>query len=272
MAYLFVPVIAALMLVAPAAAQTRADWHGAQPVTVEFLPGWRTAPDRHMAGIRVVLAPGWKTYWRAPGDNGIPPVIDTAGSSNLSAARLHFPRPEVHVIAGMKTIGYADQVVFPLELAVPQPAEDIALDLVLDFGVCEHVCIPVTARLNAVLPAAAARPDPRIAAALASRPADARRAGLASASCRLDSRGGEHRLAAVLEMPPLPGDAEFIVFEPANPDIWVGEATTRRDGGILSASAPLRVPRGRALALDRSALVITVLGNDSAVELRGCTD
>ena len=45
------------------------------PVAVEVLQGWELADGRRVAALRLILADGWKTYWRAPGDSGIPPPV-----------------------------------------------------------------------------------------------------------------------------------------------------------------------------------------------------
>ena len=78
---------------------------------VEVLPGWRAANGDHIAGLRITLAPGWKTYWRAPGDAGIPPIFSFTGSQNIQAVAPHWPVPEVFDSNGVQTIGYHDGVV-----------------------------------------------------------------------------------------------------------------------------------------------------------------
>ena len=55
-----------LALGAAAPAQTAEDI-----VRLEILPGWETDTGTRMVGLRLVLAPGWKTYWRAPGNSGM---------------------------------------------------------------------------------------------------------------------------------------------------------------------------------------------------------
>ena len=67
------------------------------------------------AGIEIVLPPGWKTYWRQPMGNGIPPQFDWSGSKNVAQVQLHWPSPEVFETYGMKSAGYEGQVVFPVQ-------------------------------------------------------------------------------------------------------------------------------------------------------------
>jgi DsbC/DsbD-like thiol-disulfide interchange protein len=70
----------------------------------------------HMAAVELQLAPGWKTYWRSPGDAGIPPSFDWSGSENVKSVRLHWPAPEVFEANGMQTIGYHERLVLPVEI------------------------------------------------------------------------------------------------------------------------------------------------------------
>ena len=46
---------------------------------VALIAGWRQADGSRLAGIEIRLAPGWHTYWRAPGSAGIPPTFDWSG-------------------------------------------------------------------------------------------------------------------------------------------------------------------------------------------------
>ena len=45
------------------------------------------------AGVEIRLKEGWKTYWRYPGDSGVPPVLDFSKSQNLKAVTVRYPAP-----------------------------------------------------------------------------------------------------------------------------------------------------------------------------------
>lgn len=259
--------IAALFLAlsaAAAAAQSVAD-----VVRLELLTGWRQADGTHMAGLRIALAPGWKTYWRAPGEAGIPPSFDWSGSANLAGAQAHFPAPEIFTLNGIRSIGYRDGVVLPLALRPREAGEAIALSGTVELGVCESVCIPFEARIEASLPAGTGTGAAEIRAALAEAPLSAAEAGVRGVSCRVEPIRDGLRLTATVEMPAL-GRDEAAVIEAGDPSIWVSEVETRRQGGALRAAADLVPPQGTPFALDRSSLRITVLGGGRAAELRGC--
>ncbi|MDO5529308.1 MAG: hypothetical protein Q4F71_07880, partial [Paracoccus sp. (in: a-proteobacteria)] len=51
--------------------------------SARLLPGWVDADGRRITALELVLAPGWKTYWRSPGDAGIPPSFDWRGAEEV---------------------------------------------------------------------------------------------------------------------------------------------------------------------------------------------
>ena len=63
-------------------------------IQLSVIEGYRTSRGTHMAALKIQLQPGWKTYWRAPGDGGIPPQFDWSGSKNIKGVQFHWPRPK----------------------------------------------------------------------------------------------------------------------------------------------------------------------------------
>ena len=259
---------AILALCAGAMAGPAGAWSVEDVLQAQVLPGWRTAEGTHMAALHLTLAEGWKTYWRAPGENGVPPRFDWEGSENLDGVEMHWPRPTVFDTGGLRTIGFAHELVLPMEVTLRDAAAAARLVARVDLGVCETVCVPVTVEVAAALPVAAGG-DPRIDAALADRPAPAGAAGLRSAQCAVAPLEDGLRLTATLEMPSL-GAGELAVIELHDESVWVSEAVSRRAGDRLTAEADLVAMDGGAVALDRAALRITVLAEGRAVELVGC--
>lgn len=258
------PALLACLALLGAAAPAGAESPPENLVRAELLGGWRTAEGVQMAGLRLVLAPGWKTYWRAPGDAGIPPAADWTGSDNLAAVRLHFPRPEVFEVSGLRTLGYARDVVLPIEITPADPTRPVALEGEIALGVCAEICVPVTLRLSAPLPMPGG-PDGAITAALAARPdpvAPGRR-------CQVEPLNDGLRLTAVIDHPPI-GPAEVAVIETDDPRVWVSEAMVTREGGALTVTADLVPPEARPFALDRGKVTITLIAGPAAVEIRGC--
>lgn len=138
------------------------------PVTAEILPGWVKPDGTRVAAIRFALAPGWKTYWRAPGDAGIPPHFDWTGSDNLRGVGITWPAPQVFREGGVLTIGYKDELVLPVTLAPGDAGQPMRLEGTLDIGVCSDICVPQRLQVAALLDHAQRTPSP-IAAALAAR-------------------------------------------------------------------------------------------------------
>jgi DsbC/DsbD-like thiol-disulfide interchange protein len=252
---------ACLLLALPVQAEMPPD----DLARLEVLPGWRTGEGRHMAALRVTLAPGWKTYWRAPGAAGLPPLLDLSDSTGVTAAEPRWPVPEVFHFGGMRSIGYHDAVTIPLDLTLSGGPARLAGEI--EIGVCDEICVPVRLPFALDLPAAGDR-DPVIAAALVDRPMTAEEAR-AEATCAMASDGEGLALTVRLSMPPL-GSDEAVVIEAADPGLWISEAAARREGAVLTATADALSRDGGAFALDRSGLRITVLAEGRAVDIQGC--
>ena len=133
------------------------------------------------AGLEIRLAPGWHTYWRSPGDAGIPPSIDWAGSDNLAHAEIAWPAPQRWSLQGFETAGYENHVVLPIALTLAQPGRPVVLHAAVDYAACANICVPYSAKLELSLPAGAATPAPQaalIAAASARVPQSLGAAGI----------------------------------------------------------------------------------------------
>lgn len=261
--HMLAPLAAVVALAGPATAQSLGDI-----LSAEILPGWKTENGTHMTALRLRLANGWKTYWRSPGDAGIPPEFDWQGSENLQGVRLHWPAPEVFSFGGMQTVGYGRELVLPIEVWPQQAGQPVRLEGSVHLGVCRDICVPAQLDLAGLL-VAPGQADPAIRAALGARPQTAREAGVKRHACQLDASSQGLSLTAVLEMPRL-GRNEVVMVETADSRIWVSEAETRRQGGRLEARVDLVPPARAPFALDRSGLTITVLADGRAVEISGC--
>ncbi len=237
--------------------------------SIEILPGWRNADGEHIAGLRITLEPGWKTYWRAPGDAGIPPQFSFAGSDNITAVAPHFPVPDIFNQNGLRSLGYENSIVFPLTIFSNDPDAPIQISGQIDIGVCEDVCIPITLDFDALLPIIGAR-DTSITAALIDRPLSQEEANVDTVICTIDPISDGLRVTAAIDVPTT-GANEIVVMEAADPNIWVSEADVIREGNNLRATVDMVHTSGTAFALDRSSVRITVLGADQAIDIQGCT-
>ncbi|MBO6896195.1 MAG: hypothetical protein JJ868_02375 [Shimia sp.] len=262
--------LALAALMAPALMPTAATAQSFdQVVQAEVLPGWRDAEGTHMAAVKITLNPGWKTYWRAPGDAGIPPQITWNGSRNMGSVALEWPTPEVFNQNGMRSIGYSDELVLPVRIAPKDAGKPVRLKATLDIGVCRDICVPQRLKVKAELPPSGAR-DAEITAALVDQPLTAREAGVGKVTCKLSPTSDGVALTATIHMPSA-GGAEVAVVETADPHVWVAEGTTKRQGGALVAETEMMHVDASSFMVNRSDLRFTVLGTNHAVDIIGCS-
>ncbi|EKV28884.1 Cytochrome c-type biogenesis protein DsbD, protein-disulfide reductase [Caenispirillum salinarum AK4] len=111
------------------------------------------------AGLDIRLDNGWKTYWRSPGDAGIPPAMDWTGSENVAAVAVRWPVPRRFSTLGIETLGYKNEVVLPLDVKPERPGEPVLLRGRIDLLVCSDICVPASHTVRLDLPAGAATAD-----------------------------------------------------------------------------------------------------------------
>jgi DsbC/DsbD-like thiol-disulfide interchange protein len=238
-------------------------------VTAELRPGWRTASGTIMAALHLRLAPNWITYWRHPGESGIVPQVDLSGSTNLGAARIHWPAPKLFTKAGFLSIGYSDEVILPLELTAQHPDRAISLNATVNIGVCDDVCIPVDLHLNAVLDGRG-RPDRTIARALDSRPATAQSAGLSAVHCDLQPAAKGLHLSAHWTIPQRAGQ-EYILLELPGSAWRVQSLPSERSGTTLIGRAMLRGKQGQTGGIERGNIRMTLITTNGTYVHEGCS-
>jgi DsbC/DsbD-like thiol-disulfide interchange protein len=109
------------------------------------------ADKAYLAGVEITLAEGWKTYWRMPGDAGVPPTFDWTGSANVATIKVLYPAPSRIYEAGAEILGYKGSVLFPVEVVPEYASQPLALALTIEFGVCREICIPAEAKMSLTL-------------------------------------------------------------------------------------------------------------------------
>lgn len=259
-----------LALASPLAAQEPPTPLSTSPLptgllAAEVLDGWRTPEGGRMAALKISLEPGWKTYWRVPGDAGVPPVFDFSGSDNLADLQVVWPAPEVFEVNGMRAVGYSEEMVLPLAITPQDPSRPVDLTAMLDLGICHEICVPVQLSLDATL-SGAGGPDAEITAALRAEPAP--RPGLAR--CTLEPIRDGVRVHAAITLPEAAN--EVALFELRSTPMWVSDSVMQRQGGELLAAAEFVPDSGRPFDLDRDDLRITVLSAAGAIEIDGCAE
>lgn len=233
---------------------------------LSLLKGWRENDGTRIAAVRITLAQGWHTYWRAPGDAGIPPRFDWTGSNNVERVDVHWPVPSVYSQNGMRYVGYEGEVILPIEIK-PTQSGDIDLEGVVEFGVCDDICMPMRAEFSISIAEEDGRKStaPMIAAALRDRPKK-----LGGVTCSAAPIDDGMTLSATMRVPAL-GAHEVAVIEHPDRNVWVSEAMLARDGRTLTATSELVPPEAAPFMIDRSQLTFTVIGDGTAYEAQGCS-
>ncbi|MDF0603403.1 protein-disulfide reductase DsbD family protein [Psychromarinibacter sp. C21-152] len=163
-------------------------------VTARLISAQDGVPDKGRtlsAALDLQLGDGWKTYWRSPGEVGIPPTLDWAGSENVADAEFLWPAPERFSAFGIENFGYHDEVVFPLRIELARPGEAARLQAKVSLLVCSDICVPQDFDLSLELPAGSGIDQPaadRIAGFLALVPAEGDGIGVEQALVHLDDK------------------------------------------------------------------------------------
>lgn len=130
------------------------DWNTGVSVATRLESAQSAVGDgRVSAALHMTLEPGWKTYWRVPGDSGLAPMFDWSGSKNVQSIELLWPTPRAFDELGERFYGYKGDIRWPLRVVAQDPDQAIDLSLKLDFGVCSDVCIPTSIRSSLRIPA-----------------------------------------------------------------------------------------------------------------------
>jgi len=144
----------AAIFAAPVHAADESPWSEDIRSAVRLIAGSNKNTDASLrAGIEIKLQPGWKTYWRYPGDSGVPPQFDFSGSENLKAAKVLYPTPHRFTDETGQSLGYKDKVIFPLAISAQQPGKPVRLRLKADYTVCEKLCVPAEGHAELLLAA-----------------------------------------------------------------------------------------------------------------------
>jgi DsbC/DsbD-like thiol-disulfide interchange protein len=149
-----------------ARAQDSSPWVKDGHSAVRLLAGSRSGAVL-LGGIAIQLQPGWHTYWRNPGDSGVPPRIDFGKSENIEAVTILWPAPiKFEDGAGGISLGYQKQVVLPLRIVAKNADKPVTLRADINYAVCEKICIPVEASAELAFTSVASTEDTALSAAL----------------------------------------------------------------------------------------------------------
>jgi suppressor for copper-sensitivity B len=257
--------VVAVLLAWPAAAAI-SDWSGGAKARMRLIAAGVGDDGKLNAAIEILLPPGWKTYWRFPGDAGIAPIIDFSASRNIGKPDVAFPLPRRFNDGFSITNVYTDRVVLPVTAQVADPKSAIDLAVSVDLGVCETVCIPDHVEARLLVPVG--KTDP-VAAKMV---ADARAAlpgppqpGVLAVDAVTRTGGPDKRpVYQVAITAPDAGKATVFVEAPSD---WFPDTPTVVTAAGNKATFSLNVDRLTAKTpLDGASFRVTIAAGGKAVE------
>lgn len=205
-------------------------WTEGQHARARLVPGGAEGEAR-LVGLVVRLDPGFKTYWRHPGESGLPPSFDWSGSTNLKGAEVLWPAPSRFEDGGGVAYGYKGEVTVPIRVLAADPTRPVALKLAFAYGACDSICVPEKADL--ALDAGAEAADPAVREALPRVPARKQLgAGDDIAILGLVPGPRPQTFAVAVRVPPGPDPRLFVEA----PEGWF--ALARAKAGPPSPGAP----------------------------------
>ena len=259
----------AALLVSALAVEARAEdaspWQKDAHSQVRLLAGSRSGAVL-LGGVAFRLQPGWKTYWRTPGDSGVPPRFDFSKSENVEAVTVLWPAPQKFDDgAGGYSLGYHDQIVLPLRIVAKNVDKPVTLRAGIDYAVCEKICIPVQANAELSFNSVASTEDSALFAALDTVPKPANIGDPNPLTIRDVKREGKSGVLVDVVTPDARNVSLFV--EGPTPD-WglpVPKVVEKGPPGVKRFSFQLdAVPPG--VNPDGAALKLTLVGADRSYE------
>ncbi len=248
-----------------ARAQDASPWQRDGHSAVRLLAGSRSGAVL-LGGIAFQLQPGWKTYWRSPGDSGVPPRFDFSKSENIEAVTVLWPAPmKFDDGAGGHSLGYKNQIVLPLRIVAKNADKPVTLRAGVNYAVCEKLCIPVEANAELAFTSVASTEDSELFAALDTVPKPAQVGDPNPLTIRDVKRSGKSAVLVDVATPDAKDVSLFV--EGPTPD-WALPVPTllehsppgvKRFTFELDGLPPGAKPEGAALKL-------TLVGGDRAYE------
>jgi DsbC/DsbD-like thiol-disulfide interchange protein len=222
------------------------------------------------AGVEIKFKDGWKTYWRYPGDSGVPPVLDFSGSQNVKAVSVLYPAPmRFPDGAGGSSIGYKGAVILPLHVAPQDGRKPVTLRLKLGYAVCEKLCVPAEAKLELLLSGTETANEGALSAAEARVPKSAAIGDGGRLAIRAVRREAGSAKPRVVVDVAAPADAPAVLFAEGPTAQWAlplpepvagAPAGLQRFAFALDGLPPGEKPDGATLRL-------TAVSGDRAVEV-----
>ena len=216
------------------------------------------------------MSPGWKTYWRHPGETGFSPEFDWTGSLNLSAVKVLWPHPEIFNDNGMLSFGYEDYVILPIEFTPYNAAKLIKARLNLRLGICEKLCVPVSRSLTTKLRASKTVLDSEIVEYMNRLPKVVSGHELKNMKCEF--KVDEQNLIFRSDIEFYNRDIGFkaAIVELPESNIWFALPNIERASNSLRIISKAEQSDDGAFVLNRDGIIVTLISKNESVYIQGC--
>ena len=129
------------------------DWSVSETSKLRLISPYSQNDAKNLLiGLEYEMEPGWKTYWKSPGDGGFAQSISWENSTNVQNVNIQWPTPIEFEILGLTSLGYQNDVIFPLDIELEDESKNTFLNLHVNFLICKEVCIPGDATLFLEIP------------------------------------------------------------------------------------------------------------------------
>jgi len=263
--------------IASPASALSSDWVDGQSSRIRLVAEDTAlgADGEIVLGLEITMEPGWKTYWRTPGEAGIPPFFDWSKSANLKNIDISWPVPHRVEYYGIDAFTYSDRVVLPVKITAFSPSEGVDLKLTIAYGVCSDLCILEQVDIDLPVPSGVAQASPHaglIASASAHLPlASLEGLELKNAVVRRDGDKTDVEITVTgwtgpggEEMAP---DGAYDVFLEAGPEYLFGRARYQPGPGNETGRFLIPMVAGPDTSLQDVVLLVTAVSPNGAVEV-----
>jgi DsbC/DsbD-like thiol-disulfide interchange protein len=253
--------------IAPANAEATSPWTNSVRSRVRLLAGPQDGKTLR-TGVEIDLQDGWKTYWRYPGDSGVPPHFDFSRSENVAAVAVLWPAPRRFTDGGGTSIGYKHNVIFPVHVTPRDATKPVTLRLALDYAVCEKLCVPEQAKVEWLV-AGDSTQDARLKATEAQVPAKAKIGDSGPLAVRaIEETTGANGPRIVVEIAAPPAVGTDVFAEGPTPSWALPLPATQPDAadGVRRFAFDIDgVPSGASTK--GATLTLTIVAGDRAIEV-----
>lgn len=242
------------------------------PVTEMIVAGPADQPGRYRAGLHLDLPEGWHTYWRSPGDSGIPPTLTVTASDNLAGHEIRFPAPERYFDGYGTSIVYHDDIILPIDFLAADPGKPLSATIRVDYGYCKEICVPASAEFDLTFAADMAvdsAADEALEAVASRIPLSESEAGTGAPAVVEVRRNG----AGVLEILVDPRGNDTVDLFAEGPEDWFfspPERTLTADGRVMFALSLDGGPKGATVT--GLELRLTLSAGTNSVEVERIVD